>query len=905
MKKCFLPLMVVFSMITSQLCAETVIMTRESGAAAGIWEKSNAGDWSGASGGTLNVSTANPVTTGINSSSVCIRSQRNSSNWKDHGKIWGNAITVDANNCYLHFMVYSSTAGQGMIVIKPNNQGGDQFETHQGEGKGTDIRFNIPAGVWTDMVFNLQDRGISLFSEIYFADQYWSGTNTRDHYYDEIILDCNPNPRTSHTQICLPKDLTPAITINNVVANFETITPTFSIDDSAMQTLSVVNNPDKVLNHTSKVLYGKVSGSGGNDWGGLKVSCNALAITNSNRYLHIFVKTDLPYFEFIGNPDNDNKWAKKCYVTTPGWFDYVVDIKQTNLNLNTLNYFRLAVYKNQTAHRNKEIWIDEIVANNDPNPRSYFTVESASASSLYGYTNNTDTHGNSRYYHNDIVFKSTDANTGQITGITPAGLSPTGAVVLKKNVTKQWYPIGFPFALDGVYADLLNIDFENQLAARYAFDDSWKNEAGVAFESFAAKRGTGSAPTLVANTARPGSSTSNQVLSQSSGSAQNESLTRFTNPLQGAATTAGFSVSLWVNWDGSNGNGCIGAFSDPAFGRLFVSPNSGLAYENTVGNNGFEITGFTPLTSGVWKLLTLTFTDSDIVLYVNGVAVNDQNDLTWIDSDDYASLLTFISTVPYFYLGYGSGNGSAPILADDLLFYKKALSAGEVAHLYKLYTQIYPNYEVGKYGIKLIAAADKQDPDGDFWLQAYNGDDDIFEYISVNEMAANKGYVIQFPTYFNNKEISFVSSGTPLLKNTTSNTILSSFTGYALVANPSLNNISSLDEIAGAVNGAYYVYNSSAQNNNFGLVDNYYSITLKPFESLGIAREYSGPLRSSLGTEVITHLDRILENDPVIETQYYNLQGMRVISTDSASGGIYIVKKVFSSGKTSVTKQTR
>jgi hypothetical protein len=755
---------------------------------------------------------------------------------------------------------------------------------------------NLPGGyeITTNTAY-LTAEGIDL-KKVTLSDETYSSGNALEMPARSVM--------TVVYELVQPIEPDPDVTFANALGDFETIFPEFGNNDNALSEYGVADNPDKNLNHTSKVLYGKVSGDDGNWYGGLEITLNSpLTVTNDTRYLHIFTKTTLPYFELLIE-NSDQKYTKRFNISTDGWFDYVVDLQSSLINIASISYLRFAISRNETNHRGKEIWVDEIVANNDPNPRSYFAIDAKAevAGSLYRNTSNPSDNPVAAAclnYHNDIVFYSTDdnqgeSNIGQITSIPTAGLTPAaGAVVrLKKTVTKKWYPVGFPFELAGVYADLLNVNFGAALAARYAFDGDLKNEAGVAFEGFPSQRGAGTAPVLATDNDRPGSSDGNKVLNQSSGATGNESLIRFNNPLQGANTDSGFTVSLWVKWGGNNGDGCIAAFIDPKFGRLFITPNSGLAYDNATGTNGFSSSNFAPLESSAWKLLTLTVASTGAVLYVDGEV---SSNLTWKGTADYSSLLDFVSTIPYFYLGYGSGQGSAPLLADDLLFYKKALDGSEVSGLYNLYTDIYENSTVEKYGVKLNAYNGSA---GDFWLQEYNGANDEFQY--VDAMEAGKGYVIQFPDYFNNKEITFVSENNPVLKNTTSNSILNNYSGYGLVANPSVANITSLSEIGSAgEQGAYYVYDSGT--NNFGLVSGNATFTIKPFESIGIALAYEGQLRSSLGSGAVTRWDRISgEDDPVVQTRYYNLQGIEIGRPPKL--GVYIEKRIYASQKVEVYK---
>jgi hypothetical protein len=187
--------------------------------------------------------------------------------------------------------------------------------------------------------------------------------------------------------------------------------------------------------------------------------------------------------------------------------------------------------------------------------------------------------------------------------------------------------------------------------------------------------------------------------------------------------------------------------------------------------------------------------------------------------------------------------------------------------------------------------------EGDFWVKSYDGVNNKFEYST--EMMANTGYIIQFPNAFTGKEVIFTSETGVTLKNITEGNLDEALAladnGYFLVANPSVSDL----ELSASAANKYYIYNSST--NNFGLLQSG-SATVKPFESFVVAKGIeSSVLRSSLNIQEVTALEQLQWNDPVVRTEYYNLQGMKVLSP--AKNGLYIVKKTHTSGKTSTIKR--
>ncbi|MDR0546959.1 MAG: T9SS type A sorting domain-containing protein [Dysgonamonadaceae bacterium] len=169
----------------------------------------------------------------------------------------------------------------------------------------------------------------------------------------------------------LISSLTGGINAQTVLGNFETggVSPSFSIEESSLTTLSVVDNPSKTgLNTTNKALYGKTVNTAASWWAGIKLDLNAaVTVGSANRYLHVLVKTTLPLYEFVlfGGAE---KWMGKYNPSSTDWFDYVVDMNE--INGQSLSAIRIALHLDQSAQYNKEIWVDEIQLSDSPDPRS-------------------------------------------------------------------------------------------------------------------------------------------------------------------------------------------------------------------------------------------------------------------------------------------------------------------------------------------------------------------------------------------------------------------------------------------------------------------------------------------------------------------------------------------------------
>ncbi|MDR1682274.1 MAG: T9SS type A sorting domain-containing protein [Candidatus Symbiothrix sp.] len=188
----------------------------------------------------------------------------------------------------------------------------------------------------------------------------------------------------------------------SILGDFETggVNPTFSIEENALTTLSVVDNPSKNgLNTTNKALYGETANNAVSWWAGVKLDlATAVTVNSANRYLHILLKTTLPVYELVlfYNNGGSEKWMGQQTPASSDWFDYVVDMN--SIDGQSLSSFRIVMHLDQSAQYNKEIWVDEILVSNSPDPRAldvayapitidagtqYQTIESFAASDCW------------------------------------------------------------------------------------------------------------------------------------------------------------------------------------------------------------------------------------------------------------------------------------------------------------------------------------------------------------------------------------------------------------------------------------------------------------------------------------------------------------------------------------------
>ncbi|MCC8146608.1 MAG: hypothetical protein LIO93_09270 [Bacteroidales bacterium] len=184
-------------------------------------------------------------------------------------------------------------------------------------------------------------------------------------------------------------------------------------------------------------------------------------------------------------------------------------------------------------------------------------------------------------------------------------------------------------------------------------------------------------------------------------------------------------------------------------------------------------------------------------------------------------------------------------------------------------------------------------PQSDYWLRKYNGTD----FLDIISYTTGEGQIVQYPSYFNDKKITYVSNANPTVTNTE---ITPEENVYKLVANPTLKEMEVTSE-----NGIYYYkYDGS----KFNLIPENQLGTIQPFEAFMVVKNPT-ILRSSISNEEgytdINPISRGESMDEIVETRYYNLQGIQVrkpSDSKSTDNSVYIQKEIYKSGKEITSK---
>jgi hypothetical protein len=219
----------------------------------------------------------NPAKAGINKTEQCLINSRNTA-WTDAGRLCngdGTPVSIDANNRYLHIMVYSAESADGLIRIQTGTST-SQWDNDK------ESRFSFQSGEWKDLVIDLQALNITSLYGLFFMSQDWGGAVVRNFYYDEFIINNEEAPRGIQ-----------AITGEMFVTGFEEddiYTPAYQIFGADNTVVEVLDNHLKApLNTSNKIL--KIDQTNETTWWSrLKIPMQApLMITDANKYVHFLV----------------------------------------------------------------------------------------------------------------------------------------------------------------------------------------------------------------------------------------------------------------------------------------------------------------------------------------------------------------------------------------------------------------------------------------------------------------------------------------------------------------------------------------------------------------------------------------------------------------------------------------
>jgi hypothetical protein len=190
---------------------------------------------------------------------------------------------------------------------------------------------------------------------------------------------------------------------------------------------------------------------------------------------------------------------------------------------------------------------------------------------------------------------------------------------------------------------------------------------------------------------------------------------------------------------------------------------------------------------------------------------------------------------------------------------------------------------------------DDLDAGVNFWMKSHDntGFTTVANYATP---VSGTGYIIEFPLAFEYPSVISYSSGavTGLAKGELTFTEDT----YELQANPTLAPYAIDVDALSAAN--HYIYKLNSAGTEYNRITTNTSIA--PFEAIITFESENEPpaMRVSLEGNGTTGITTVVNNDAVVATHYYNLQGIE--TTQPQRGSIYLVKKIFASGKSEVSK---
>ncbi len=252
-------------------------------------------------------------------------------------------------------------------------------------------------------------------------------------------------------------------------------------------------------------------------------------------------------------------------------------------------------------------------------------------------------------------------------------------------------------------------DAKSDIAGYYDFDAKpLTNAYATSQQATLARLRTTAVPVLEQDLARFG-----QVVHTYAGEASANSYVRMPNPLLGQDLSQGFTVSLWVRRDdASDYASTIWSFTDrlgqlaTVSQRLWLSVGTAIGFTN--GTDSFVANEAATeaaaqaadrIPAAEWALVTLTASAADgVTLYIDGVR---KAHITFTSTAgtattavaaarlfDYEKVMDMVASAQYFQLGVGAGASSPEASYDDLLIYRRALSANDVRALSTLLNRV-------------------------------------------------------------------------------------------------------------------------------------------------------------------------------------------------------------------------
>lgn len=283
------------------------------------------------------------------------------------------------------------------------------------------------------------------------------------------------------------------------------------------------------------------------------------------------------------------------------------------------------------------------------------------------------------YFGATIKWTSSDATVINANGVYKAPSADT-EVTLTCTITAENASYSHSYRVTAAAADdLPDGDYLTGCVAHYPFTSkTTPNQIDKTQRATFKALGSGTVPVTLRDAQR-----SSYVVHQFFGDKDNASYVVMDNPLNGLSSLKGITIAMWIKMTGTNNWDALWSFADKeaneATSRFFMTGNAYIGFNNGTGT-WFDInhpnsatTEYLP--ADKWVFLVAVMNSSSVTVYVNG---EKKAQKAFAGTAAYSTALAFLRKAPYLQLGTGSFWGSADCYIDDLLVYKRALSAKDV-----------------------------------------------------------------------------------------------------------------------------------------------------------------------------------------------------------------------------------
>lgn len=226
---------------------------------------------------------------------------------------------------------------------------------------------------------------------------------------------------------------------------------------------------------------------------------------------------------------------------------------------------------------------------------------------------------------------------------------------------------------------VLGADITTGRTALYTFEDGWNNALNAAETASPWQKGTTNLPQIMED------ADGGRAVRVYGGGTGNSSGVSLPNPVYGTDAADGFTVSFRAKGVSFDTYGCLWTAND---GMNYTWLTGGM-YFGYAGSRGYadmnKTAGLYSVSNNIWYTLTLTLTEQEAVLYIDGKKIASSLDKSYTsgyNTADLTRVMDVLRTAKTVELGGRAASwGSGAFFADDVILFDRALSEAEAARL--------------------------------------------------------------------------------------------------------------------------------------------------------------------------------------------------------------------------------